>query len=936
MSQQLTKENTFQGYALTTTTSIMESLNPSQVLTLEVAKEMSFSNKSESVIKEQLMLSEDEWDPDEVESSAQPLLSPTAPAKSPPKTYLRILPPETINRKFDSHQNTQKNSQEIDDQMARKTDKKLHKVMESEENIGIDGLGDLETAVSMSCPQTPRKGLNPTALRTPERSLKMGLSAQKDRASQSLLKNLGTPSKRSPSTFSPTKMSPTKRHYRPRKIFKESPNLQTVVEHLNLARQGAIPMNEFDLEEIYRKGEFKFQWWRIDTSAAEQYDLNDVVVPTNKHSERLLEMISWVFSEPANCGYFDEGERDLVFRMMSLGQEEQALLAIMLKREIRWFRVKKQKYEKHFDGNMENSLMRLAEKGFFDSDWENVDIEVIFNLLQVDELKELCKRMKLNHNAAKPKMIASLKQLLRQKTSHFSTTSPREVLKSRLLSVAGPILKLSDSFLSLIHRILVLYYPNHNPEDKLSDIFYLFSEVHYGNKTFPSTEIIRLPLFKNRQALIDYVEAKLVWTEMTQIMNDKNKGAYHWETARAFGTKAYDKLKKLVDERLVQSYQQQSSSEHQKQSSDRDKLPSHIGRFTSTYIWSKILILSIEAFKKLKPDGCFLAETYLEFLLNNRDKIPVNYGKLYKELTMIEMSHLKNLERSAELTLEALSATSSIIDQAEMMERARKLSGRIKGISLITKNRLKDIIAEKEEEFLCLPKEEQIEVTKMDREGCWGKSLWQLDMGDEEKGYGNVEDVALSHYANIGYPKGIHCEGALPVTLFACLFWKEIYELPVPGAFVSPFQSAPLDLFGSKFYENRRENLERKFAELEGLEDFETVWVNMTEVYQEFSTLESIICRVVGDAQLFYEIIKSLGKNGVLGICKRIILGGYVNWRSGFPDLFVWNEKTGKCKVVEVKGPGDTLSVKQKLWMKYLEEIGARVEVCLVKAKQQC
>lgn len=38
-----------------------------------------------------------------------------------------------------------------------------------------------------------------------------------------------------------------------------------------------------------------------------------------------------------------------------------------------------------------------------------------------------------------------------------------------------------------------------------------------------------------------------------------------------------------------------------------------------------------------------------------------------------------------------------------------------------------------------------------------------------------------------------------------------------------------------------------------------------------------------------------------------------------------------QCKIVEVKGPGDSLSVKQRLWLKYLESLGIDVEVCHVE-----
>lgn len=333
------------------------------------------------------MLSDDDWDPEDMDET--PLTSPQTLQKSPTKTYLRILPPETINRKFDPHQNSQ-NSQNSDDSQSQKG-KKGSENFETLENISTENSpyclnsvvskgsrfersfeetsGDLS---GISCPPTPKKMSNNSSVsfKTPEKS--PGSSRvvfQRDRTIESPCSSsiLRTPSKRSPSGFSPTKMSPTKRHYRPRKIFKDNTNVQTVVENLNLARQGAIPMNNFDLVEIYRLGEFKFQWGRMDTSAAENYDIRDVILPGTKHSERLFEMVYWVLSEPMNCGYFDEEERDMVFRMMSLRQEDQTMLAIMLKREIKWFRVKKLKYEKHFDGCMDDSLMTLADMGFFNS-----------------------------------------------------------------------------------------------------------------------------------------------------------------------------------------------------------------------------------------------------------------------------------------------------------------------------------------------------------------------------------------------------------------------------------------------------------------------------------------------------------------------------------------------------------------------------------------
>ena len=77
-------------------------------------------------------------------------------------------------------------------------------------------------------------------------------------------------------------------------------------------------------------------------------------------------------------------------------------------------------------------------------------------------------------------------------------------------------------------------------------------------------------------------------------------------------------------------------------------------------------------------------------------------------------------------------------------------------------------------------------------------------------------------------------------------------------------------------------------------------------------------------------LVRSMGLPLINGICRRLATN-YRYYRSGFPDLIVWNET--KCRIAEVKGPGDKLSAKQKLWIDHLLDLNADVEVCLVKCK---
>jgi hypothetical protein len=60
----------------------------------------------------------------------------------------------------------------------------------------------------------------------------------------------------------------------------------------------------------------------------------------------------------------------------------------------------------------------------------------------------------------------------------------------------------------------------------------------------------------------------------------------------------------------------------------------------------------------------------------------------------------------------------------------------------------------------------------------------------------------------------IHSETRIITTLFGILFWDIIF-LPIPGAFETPFQTAPLDMAEDSFYHARRDPIEIRLKELE-------------------------------------------------------------------------------------------------------------------------
>ena len=78
-----------------------------------------------------------------------------------------------------------------------------------------------------------------------------------------------------------------------------------------------------------------------------------------------------------------------------------------------------------------------------------------------------------------------------------------------------------------------------------------------------------------------------------------------------------------------------------------------------------------------------------------------------------------------------------------------------------------------------------------------------------------------------------------------------------------------------------------------------------------------------------------LGSEKLAGIFE-ILARDYRYSRSGLPDLILWkfNEENGEfnAKFVEVKGPSDKLSAKQRVWIDQLIKVGVDVEVCHVES----
>ncbi|XP_076240730.1 fanconi-associated nuclease 1 isoform X2 [Calliopsis andreniformis] len=714
-----------------------------------------------------------------------------------------------------------------------------------------------------------------------------------------------------PSTKSP-------RNITPKKLFSNHADhndmvVQTI-ENMNLAKQGAIQQNKFDLEAVYSENTFDYTYSDINTKTSVKYELTEVTYPRDFKSKTLIFIISNVLSNPVNCGYFDEKELDFIYSILTLPEQAQMLLSRMISRKRTWHRKSNIKYENEMNFDLKNTFQILDSRSICTFNIENENLSSILELLQVEELRRLCRNMKIVFSGKKEDSIRELIKFSKRKPLYLGIKSPGTILNEHILNLLDYCVRITETTWDIIDKILTLLIPNEDPKKSTGDTFFTLSEIYQQKRVFPKINSHCFPIFPNVLHLLLYVNAKSTLSSILQFIEKKN-----WEKVREFGNVALDTLRTILS---TESSRLKTSV-----------LPMHVRRFMPGYIWLKILSISVDAFKKNKDKKQVIE--ILWFLINQDCHMQTRKGAWYNELALIEMFHHKNVESSAGIIMQALNENLIQVDKIELIERGNKILKKKTGVQPITKVQLEQVL---DNHINLIPKYEPatniIDASLMPnfRNGGGNKTVWCIKSNTDSQYYGSVENLALHHYCEREFSDGLHCEGALPILLFSVLFWEQIYEIHVPGTFITPYQEAPEDLFTEYFYENRRKQIDEERQKITQL-DLESFCTMMEIRYNKYSQYQSIMpLNLLKNSKQLKEICYCLGIQSIIGICERLI-SNFKLWRAGFPDLIVWNIDTKHHKIVEVKGPKDTLSTKQRLWLEYLNKLGLSTEVCLVQDK---
>lgn len=141
---------------------------------------------------------------------------------------------------------------------------------------------------------------------------------------------------------------------------------------------------------------------------------------------------------------------------------------------------------------------------FFVSDVKEEDMEVMLNLLQVDGIKNLCKKQKIDPKGAKPVLVEKILKSVKVKKSLFpGAKTPQEALREAINRELGDCFCINEKAINLVDRIIILLIPMFDVRSTISNLFLMLMEMRNGKVVYPVASFKPMPIFTSRQHLLE-------------------------------------------------------------------------------------------------------------------------------------------------------------------------------------------------------------------------------------------------------------------------------------------------------------------------------------------------------------------------------------------------------------------------------------------------
>ncbi|CAH2042272.1 unnamed protein product, partial [Iphiclides podalirius] len=625
-----------------------------------------------------------------------------------------------------------------------------------------------------------------------------------------------------------------------------------------------------------------------------------------------------------------EDENGFLSKCLDIMKPGMCLVCRLFWRQRGWYR--RNDLKKIFDNtcaiddpHLEIIIHSLIQIGCLESSESSDSTKIIMDfddyvqVLKLDELKAICKELKLK-GQNKAQLIKSLKSFSSQQfniSNYFiglNSNNASRVMK-RLRVKTGSCYRLTERAHRTLTKLLYLMYLGMDYamiREKKLELLLLNDKVK--KETYPIGDDMPIDnagvVFSNKDEFESYFNACLLLERWEEAQNLTDK-------VEIIG-KVYDTYRKIGEDKMIRY----------------KSLPPWLRRFTPAYLFVRVLEGGVQELKRTKEAGnVSLAAEIVAELLSQRAFRQHKRPDWYAERALLLHNHLGCHDAAAEVLLEGLRSDLTEEAKQAMQPRALKLATmRSNRISQLLRGELAVLAtgnALREVDFDA----HHIHQKPMERFNNRGKIKFETRSVTGERIFLEAEQFCIRHYISRGdFTHGEHWEGRLVTTIFFLLFWDIIYmRLPgVRGIFLTKFSMYPQDMFTDSFYVNRKTLIDERLATIENMEEDELV-KTMKETWDSRPESErSGIERALGWERVD-AVGRCLGGRGVASLCRRLALNfRYAN--SGFPDLTLWNSTTKQIMFVEVKTDSDTPSVKQLQWLRYLRECGLRVQLCYVGA----
>ncbi|XP_076258480.1 fanconi-associated nuclease 1-like [Rhynchophorus ferrugineus] len=579
----------------------------------------------------------------------------------------------------------------------------------------------------------------------------------------------------------------------------------------------------------------------------------------------------------------------------------------------KWYNIftfcKKANIEIEDDKDVTDIFQSLACDGFVDTDYYTNynNIPSLLETLNKNDIEDIMTNLKIKRCKSKNENIDKL--IARMETQQTLYGTFKEVVMSEIKKHIGFSFKLSNEKITAFNNIYTLATFTNPVFRNIQDYF---NHVIYKGMVYPYTSIENVQIFSRRAQFENYAEALRIYNRLDEIKSVRGDKIEIWD----IGRNIYDKLNNLERE-------------------EPEKTTPHLYKYRAEYVYVKILTECSESiFTKTNGFPEYVA-TWLDFLIKTFPNYKI-VGKWYSRLIWLYMSHLEPIdyEKASQLMIEALTkCKDDEISLHDLANLAKKMKDSKKyKIKQIYHDQVAFMMPRliKESD---IPTEHINALTLPNINKAKRKMFVVKDLSNDDITIKNVEDVALSYYEQNGY-QGFHCENSLIHALFMLFFWDIIYSPPrnIPAIFVSSIQTGPLDIFTEYFYDNRKRSFEERLLQIESKwtlkETVEFARNNYQEHSHEWSVFGPVI-NIVPEKKIVDDVVTVIGQTLLSKILERLVKN-LKQFRSGMPDLFLYNVEEQKCKFVEVKSSTDRLATNQLLWLKYLQSNGADVAVCWV------